>query len=95
MTAEKITLQGHIDVPENRLAEIRAALPAHIALTQAEPGCLVFRVTENLDIVGRFDVYEEFTDRKAFDAHQTRGENSPWAEITKGIPRHFQITKGP
>lgn len=92
MNSRKITLQGYIQVPEDRMQAIRAALPAHIALTRQEPGCLTFNVTENPTIAGRFDVYEEFSDRQAFDAHQKRGANSAWAEITVGIPRSYQIT---
>ena len=87
-----IALQGYIEVPQNRLAGIRAALPEHISLTRQEPGCLIFNVTENPEISGRFDVYEEFSDRQAFEAHQKRGAKSEWAEITAGIPRHYQIT---
>ncbi len=91
-TSGKITLQGYIEVPENRLASIRAALPRHISLTRQEPGCLTFNVTENPEISGRFDVYEEFSDKQAFDAHQQRGAKSEWADITRGIPRHYRIS---
>jgi len=41
----KIRLTGHLDVPADRFAGIRAALPEHIRLTRAEPGCEVFEVT--------------------------------------------------
>jgi len=42
----KVFLNGHIDVPQERLAEVEAALPLHIELTRAEPGCLSFQVTD-------------------------------------------------
>jgi len=93
MSTGKITLQGHIDVPAERLEEVRSALPVHISLTQKEPGCLSFNVTENANITGRFDVYEEFATREAFDTHQKRGAASTWAEITAGIPRHYSISE--
>jgi quinol monooxygenase YgiN len=87
-----ITLQGYIEVPKNRQAGIRAALPKHISLTRQEPGCLAFNVTENPKISGRFDVFEEFLDRHAFEAHQKRLAKSEWADISAGIPRHYTIT---
>lgn len=90
-----IVLTGHIDVPKDRIAAVRAALPAHIALTRAEPGCLSFQVVEDRNHPGRFNVSERFIDRTAFDAHQTRTKASDWAQITAGIPREYSITEAP
>lgn len=89
----KIRLTGYIQVPEDRLSDVRAGLVDHIRLTRQEPGCISFEVTENPDILGRFDVAESFTDKTAFDAHQARTKASPWAEITAGIPREYKITE--
>jgi quinol monooxygenase YgiN len=86
-----IKLTGYIDIPADRLDAVTDALPAHIALTRAEPGCLSFEVTPDSDHPGRFSVAELFTDRAAFEAHQARAGASPWAEVTAGIPRHYQI----
>lgn len=87
-----VVLTGYIQVPPERIADIRAALPEHTRLTRAEPGCLSFTVTEHPDIVGRFDVAEEFTDAEAFEAHQTRAGGSDWAKISDGIPRDYKVT---
>lgn len=87
----QIVLTGYIDVPADRVAEVSAALPAHIALTREEPGCLSFDVTPDPDIPGRFNVAERFASRKDFDAHQSRMKSSPWAKITSGIARHYQV----
>lgn len=86
-----IRLTGYIDIPQDRYEAVAAALPDHIALTRAEPGNLTFEVTENPDIPYRFDVAETFVDQAAFEFHQTRAASSQWAEITKGIPRHFKV----
>ncbi|GAA6207384.1 putative quinol monooxygenase [Cognatishimia sp. WU-CL00825] len=86
-----IRLTGYIDIPADRLAAVRSALPDHIRLTRAEPGNLTFDVTEDLDQPGRFHVAESFLDRKGFEAHQNRAAQSVWAEVTQGIPRHFEI----
>ncbi|MAS04083.1 MAG: antibiotic biosynthesis monooxygenase [Ahrensia sp.] len=84
-------LDGHIDVPADRLAAVEAGLAEHVRLTHAEPGCLFFSVTPCGDIAGRFIVSEIFADEAAFAAHQARGAASPWAEVTKDIPRQYEI----
>ena len=82
----KVYLQGHINVPEDRLDQVRQALPAHIALTRAEEGCISFEVAEDVERSGRFNVSEVFANQAAFDAHQDRAKNSDWFRITQGIP---------
>ena len=87
-----VTLEGYIDVPEPQRMTVRSALPTHIRLSRAEPGCLRFDVTEDADVTGRFHVSEAFIDAAAFKAHQTRAQASDWAKITAGIERHYQVT---
>ncbi len=87
----KVHLKGHIDVPENRLAAVEAALPEHTALTRAEQGCTSFNVDPCPDVPGRFLVAETFNNQQAFDAHQERTKASIWAEVTKNIPREYSI----
>ena len=91
---QKVSLKGHIDVPADRLADVAAALPAHIVATHAEAGCISFEVVPCDRVSGRFLVSEVFTNQAAFDAHQTRTKASPWAEITTGILREYKITLG-
>jgi len=93
MSSKKITLKGFITVPVDRLEHVRSALPQHILLTREEPGCLFFDVTENATIIGQFDVYEEFSNRASFEAHQQRGARSNWAHVTKGIARQYTISE--
>lgn len=89
--AGTVRLTGYIDVPENRLAATREALPTHVELTRNEPGCLSFNVKESRERVGRFEVSETFVDQAAFDAHQARTQVSEWAIVTKDIPRNYVI----
>ena len=91
----KVYLDGYLEVPPERVAAVTKALPDHIALTRAEPGCLAFAVTPSPDQPGRFLVSEVFTDRAAFDAHQARAKASAWAEIAAGLPRHYTIRVEP
>ncbi|PRY26286.1 quinol monooxygenase YgiN [Aliiruegeria haliotis] len=88
-----VSLSGHIDIPADRLQEIAAALPEHIRLTRAEPGCVHFDVTPDADVPGRYIVSERFASRAAFEAHQARTRASDWGRISAGIPRHFEISE--
>ncbi|MVA82063.1 antibiotic biosynthesis monooxygenase [Agrobacterium vitis] len=87
----KVFLDGHIDVPEDRLEAVEAALPIHIALTRAEPGCLSFNVEACPTISGRFLVSEVFVDQASFDAHQQRTKTSNWFTVTQGIARDYTV----
>ena len=87
----RVFLDGYLEVPPERLAAVIQALPEHIALTRAEPGCLAFDVTPSPHHPDRFLVSEIFADQVAFEAHQARARASAWAEVTAGLPRHYTI----
>ena len=91
----RVFLEGYMEVPPERLAAVTRALPDHIALTRAEPGCLAFSVTPSPDHADRFLVSEIFSDQVAFEAHQLRARASTWAEVTAGLPRHYTIRTEP
>ncbi len=89
MTDPMIRLTGTLTCPPEEAAAVRAALPAHVALTRAEPGCLSFEVTETAPDV--FAVDELFRDRAAFEAHQVRTRASDWFAVTAGHARDFTV----
>lgn len=89
----KITLSGHIEVPAEDLEAVLAELPNHIALTHQEAGCISFNVSRDTDNPQHFDVYEEFTDKAAFEKHQARVKASHWGEVTKNVERFYTVTK--
>lgn len=91
----QVVLTGYIDVPSERLPEVIAALPDHIALTLREKGCIAFSVTPDPKLPGRFNVSERFASKADFDAHQARMKASDWARVTAGIPRHYSISEPP
>lgn len=91
----KVFLDGYMEVPPDRAAAVTRALPDHIALTRAEPGCLAFDVAIDPDDPRRFLVSEIFTNCAAFDAHQARAKASAWAEVTSGLKRHYTIRVEP
>jgi quinol monooxygenase YgiN len=90
----KVTLSGYITVPAEDLEAVLRELPNHITLTHQESGCLVFTVTRDSKHLHRFDVYEEFTDKAAFEKHQARVQASQWGQITKNVERFYTVTGG-
>ena len=88
----KVILKGHIIVPDCDIAAVKMELINHIELTRQESGCLVFKVSQDTENLNRFDVYEEFTDRKSFANHQDRVRQSTWGTITVNVERHYEIT---
>jgi quinol monooxygenase YgiN len=83
-------LQGHIDVPRDRISAVEEALQDHIRLTREEQGCIFFSVEPCSDVEGRYLVSEAFVDEAAFEFHQQRAGNSDWAEVSKDIPRDYK-----
>ncbi len=87
-----ITVTGTLTCATSEEADIvRTYLPEHIRLSRAEPGCLSFNVYPTEDpLVWRLD--ESFTNREAFEAHQTRTRASAWYKATAHLKRDFKIT---
>lgn len=91
-TEPKIRLSGYIDVPAVDLAVFKGALPAHIRLSRAEPGCEHFSISPVPGIAGRFAVEETFQSQAAFELHTARTRKSDWWQKTRHIPRNLKIT---
>lgn len=89
---KEIILKGFILVSQNDLMAVKDELDNHIQLTRAETGCLTFKVTQDPLNPCRFDVYEEFVDEAAFQAHQARVKSSRWGKITVNVERHYTVT---
>lgn len=86
-----VTLDGILRcATEAEAARVRAALPEHVRLTRAEPGCTRFDVLPTDDPFV-WTVSEAFTDPGAFEAHQSRTSKSDWAQETAGIAREYAI----
>jgi len=87
----KVVLTGYIIVPDADLFAVKNELPNHIKLTTAEQGCLRFEVSLDQTSSNRFNVYEEFVDKKSFEQHQLRVKNSDWGRVTVNVERYYQI----
>ena len=88
-----VILEGYIVVADSDLSVVTSELTRHIELTRQEQGCLVFDVTVDQKTATIFHVYEEFIDRNAFEKHQIRVKQSRWAQVTKHVERHYQVTE--
>ena len=88
-----IHLAGTITCPTpNELKIVETYLPGHIALSRAEPGCITFNAVQTADpMVWQID--ETYTNKAAFEAHQTRNRASIWWEKSQGLVRDFKITE--
>jgi len=75
---------------EREAALVEEHLPAHIALTAAEPGFLSFQVTRIGDSM-IWQVEERFRSEAAFRAHQERVTSSEWGRKTVGITRNYVV----
>lgn len=87
----KVILEGFIEIPEMELPQVLDALPEHRELTLCEPGCLLFNVEPDERQPYRYNVYEEFINRKAFEYHQERVKGSKWGKVTINVKRHYRV----
>ena len=87
----KVTVKGHIIVPEKDIQEVISALPEHIDLSLKEPGCLVFKVQQDVENKFKFNVYEEFVDQSAYELHRTRIRQSQWGQVTWNVARYYKV----
>jgi len=90
-TAHAVILAGHVDVPAARRRIIKEALPRHVRLSRAEPGCLRFSITEDNAVKNRYNLVEIFENKAAFAAHQKRSAASDWAVAAQGLEQNFHI----
>lgn len=86
-----VVLRGHLQVPPEDVAAVRAALPEHTERSRAEPGCLRFEVTPDPTDPCRFEVFECFVDRAALDAHQARLRASVWGRVSRNAIRRYTV----
>jgi len=88
---EKIVLRGRLVVPAEEMDAVLQALPEHIALSRNEPGCLKFEVSRCEQQSNTLEVYEEFVNKAAFEAHQQRTQASAWARVSVNAKREYVL----
>ena len=90
----KVILKGHVIACDQDIPEIEAELPEHIELTLQETGCITFQVSQDRVNKNRFNVYEEFIDKKAFEAHQVGVKASSWGKVSANLEKHYHVMEG-
>jgi len=90
----KVMLKGYVLARDQDLPGIERELPKHIELTLKETGCIAFQVSQDPENRKRFNVYEEFTDKSSFEAHQTRAKSSRWGQVSANLDKHYHVTEG-
>lgn len=83
----QVALSGRLICADlDQLKIVLEHLPAHIAASRAEPGCLFFDITQTDDPL-IWQVEELYTDEAALTAHKSRTMASPWPEKTAALTR--------
>lgn len=86
-----IVINGTIICTPDDIEMVVEHVAEHVRLTQLEPGCIMFDITQSDDDPCVFNVSERFVDQAAFDAHSARTRASVWWEKSKHIPRDMNI----
>ncbi|SIQ16585.1 putative quinol monooxygenase [Marinobacterium stanieri] len=87
----EVTLKGFILVAKDELTVVKHALGRHTQLTREEPGCIQFDVTQSQENPCRFEVFEVFKNKEAFEHHQARVQSSDWGRLTVNVERHYEV----
>ena len=90
----KVILKGYVIACDQDISDIEVELPKHIELTLQETGCITFQVSQDTENKNRFNVYEEFIDKKAFEAHQVRAKASSWGQVSANLEKHYHVMEG-
>lgn len=86
-----VRVSGYLRCAPEEVGMVRDALAEHVRLTQAEPGCLTFAVTQDAEDPFRWNVDESFRDAAAFEAHRARAAASDWGRITAHLHRDIRV----
>lgn len=88
----KVILEGYVLVSDIDLNSVENELDNHINLTRQEEGCLVFEVTQDHEKPNRFNVYEEFASKEAFNYHQQRLSSTEWSKVSSKLEKHYKTS---
>ena len=72
---------------------VSALIPAHVAATRDERGCLDYEIWRSMADPVCFAVRAVYRDREALAAHQVRTSGSDWGRVTGGATRDFRLTE--
>lgn len=76
-----VTLFVTVPVAEAGLSDVRKALPALVAGTRAEPGCLIYEAHESVDAPGQVSFYERWASGPLLASHQTSAAMTAFGQV--------------
>ncbi|MBJ6760420.1 antibiotic biosynthesis monooxygenase [Myxococcaceae bacterium JPH2] len=91
MADERVEMTAFLTAKPGKEAEMRVALRELVAETVKEPGCILFRILEDLERPGTFVLWEIFQDREALRVHMEKDHTR--AYFTKGLNDRTQVMK--
>jgi quinol monooxygenase YgiN len=76
-----VTLFVTVPIAEAGRSDVRKALPALVAGSRAEKGCLIYEVHESVDAPGRVLFYERWASGAQLAAHQTSAAMTDFGQM--------------
>ncbi len=90
----QVALSGRLICEDlDQLKIVLEFVPAHIAASRVEPGCLFFAITQTDDPL-IWQVEELYTDAAALQAHKARTMASIWADRSAALTRDIHRIDG-
>ncbi|MDF0600065.1 putative quinol monooxygenase [Psychromarinibacter sp. C21-152] len=92
-----LVVTGVTRIAETDAPAARAAAAKVAALTRTEDGCFTYAFYEDVEVPGRFRVYEEWRDEAALRAHLATAHIAEFREVIGGLEvleRDIKMLKG-
>jgi quinol monooxygenase YgiN len=91
MSQDRVEMTALITAAPGKEAQIRERLREVVAETVKEPGCVEFRIFEQLDAPGRFVLWEVFASPEALKVHVQKDYTQ--AYFASGLVASTQVIK--
>lgn len=80
-----IVISGLVEVAPHAVDDFAAISRELVEATRREPGCVDYRFARSIEVPERFEIFEEFVDQEAFEAHARADHYRAWGRALKGI----------
>lgn len=91
MVHEQITVIAYLHVEPGTEQGFLERVPAIVAQTREEPGCLNYDFHQHESDPHRFVFYENYVDRAAFDAHLAQDYIRAWIAYAERHGAYFDV----
>jgi quinol monooxygenase YgiN len=80
-----IVISGVLEIGRQDVPEFVRLSRELLGPTRAEPGCVAYTFAASIDDPDRFEIFEEWTDQEALDAHARTGHYRSWGRALRGL----------